>query len=1387
MTPGVIIGAGCYRVTRVLLKKPQHTGCGNQHVQFLTMFPDSQGNPQQATKDKGVIDSDYSRHMTGNISFLSDFEEIDGGYVAFGGNPKGGKISGKGKIKTDKLDFDDVYFVKDLKLNLFSVSKMVPKENNMYNVDLKNVVSLGGLTCRFLKDTLDESNLWHRRLGHRIFKTMNKLVKGNLVREIGPKWLFDIDTLTMSMNYQPVVAGNQPNDNVDDDDVDAAFDVKENESDVHVSANGSDKTDTQKHDEKAKRDDKGKNMPELEDIVYSDDEKDVGAEVDLSNLETNIPGHTQEEGIDYDEVFAPVARIEAIRLFLAYASFMGFMVFQMDVKSAFLYGTIEEEVYVDDIIFGSTNKELCKAFEKLMKDKFQMSSTRELTFFLGLQVKQKDDGIFISQDKYVAEILRKFGFSDVKSASTPIETEKPLLKDPDGEDMDVHIYRSMIGSLMYLTSSIPDIMFVVCACARFQVISKVSHLHPVKRSFSLLKVAVVNLMLLGHKLMLSRATATVKKVNDDVQLRALIDGKKELARMGYEKPLLKLTFCKAFFSTQWMFLIHTLVQCLSAKRTAWNEFSYFMASVVICLATGRKFNFSKYIFDSMVRNVDSPSKFLMYPRFLQVVMDHQVYNMTTLNTRYTSPALTQKVFANMRRVGKGFFGVETPLFAFMPVQPQPQAEANVEIPIDPAPPSTTRGCIQTGGKIAAIDADEGITLMDVETDEKGVAMDTLIKLKAEKAKLLDEQIAQKLHDEEVQKAAARDKQEKANMERALELQRQYDYKEENIDWSVIAEQVQERHLDLIKKYQNLKKKPIFIAQARKNMIIYLKNMAGYKMEFFRGMTYDKVRPIFEREYKKVQTLCKPDKDVQEAKKNRVANETLLQETNDPKEMTEEDVQNMLEIVPVPEFKVEGLQVKYPIIDWEIHTEREDLVALWNLVKEKFSSAVPSEDKEKALWVELKMLKRLSFVKYCHDPDDEWKITSLRRQRDGQSATCQLMMRKNRKRYVLIKDMYVNLLGFLKMRTLRTMALHSIIYLCIVATKVLSPSAATMSSTSGSKHIDIRHHFIIDQVKNGVVELYFMMTDYQLADIFTKEAKFVIYSFQLDEWFTLNTDLLRHNIHERPEYLVYVTGDDFLLGNLKFVPKGEKDEVFRKLIPKELITEAILTSPYYQQNLEMVARKPTTKRDEQEKTTSKAHKPKKPTPVKKPAPTKQTKPVKEKSTKPTPLKKAGKGNAHGQAPVSRVTIREPISVRDTPSPLDAKIGAEAERFDSKEDTEILNLFAGPNPEPMHEDFIATIYPKFHESMKHTSEEQVFLENPPSSSGTLSSMKNLDDDFTFGDHFIVDKPTKEEPGEANVEFKVESKENVALYESLKAFMDRENRDEFFEATTKSRKRR
>ncbi|GKB69166.1 hypothetical protein Tco_0930578 [Tanacetum coccineum] len=130
----------------------------------------------------------------------------------------------------------------------------------------------------------------------------------------------------------------------------------------------------------------------------------------------------------------------------------------------------------------------------------------------------------------------------------------------------------------------------------------------------------------------------------------------QLTRMGYEKLTLNLTFYKAFFSPQWKFLIHTILQCLSAKTTAWNEFSSTMASTIICLATNQKFNFSKYIFDSMVKNVDSVGNFLMYPRFVQVFLNQQLEGMATHNRIYVTPSHTKKVFGNMKRVGKRFSG-----------------------------------------------------------------------------------------------------------------------------------------------------------------------------------------------------------------------------------------------------------------------------------------------------------------------------------------------------------------------------------------------------------------------------------------------------------------------------------------------------------------------------------------------------------------------------------------------------------------------------------------------------------------------------------------------------------------------------------------------------------
>ncbi|GJY83885.1 retrovirus-related pol polyprotein from transposon TNT 1-94 [Tanacetum coccineum] len=264
-------------------------------------------------------------------------------------------------------------------------------------------------------------------------------------------------------------------------------------------------------------------------------------------------GYNQQEGIDFDETYALVARLESIRILFAYACAHDFKLFQMDVKSVFLNGFINEEVYVaqppgfvdfekpnlvfklkkslyglkqapkawydrlkaflldhsytmglvdntlftkkndsriiivqiyvDDIIFGSTCQDLCDDFSKIMHDEFEISMMGELNFFLGLQIKQFEDGIFFNQSKYVKEMLKKFSLENAKPIKTRMSFETKLTRDEEGEPIDDTKYRGMIGSLLYLTGSRPDIMFSVCLCARFQETPKTSHLEVVKRIF----------------------------------------------------------------------------------------------------------------------------------------------------------------------------------------------------------------------------------------------------------------------------------------------------------------------------------------------------------------------------------------------------------------------------------------------------------------------------------------------------------------------------------------------------------------------------------------------------------------------------------------------------------------------------------------------------------------------------------------------------------------------------------------------------------------------------------------------------------------------------------------------------------------------------------------
>ncbi|GJS42651.1 putative ribonuclease H-like domain-containing protein [Tanacetum coccineum] len=398
--------------------------------------------------------------MTGNKSYLSDYEEIDGGFIAFGGNPKGGKITGKGKIKTGKLDFEYVYIVKELKFNLFSVSQMRDKKNRVLFTDTECVV----LSPDF--KLLDESQVLLR------------------VPRKNNMYIVDLKNVVPS-------GGNQTNDNTLDLPISSS--PKRSDDEVADDAGKKSTKDPTNEGDKDDQDLRDEFEREFESSpINTAGTKDADDELMMPNLEdTGIFG----DAYDDDRNFMDVKECISVwqdskRKFYVWSNsrILGFEDPEFPDRVYKVKGDILlVQVYVDDIIFGSTKKSLCTEFEKLMHKKFQMSSMGELTFFLGLQVTQKDDGIFISQDKYVDEILKKFGFSTLRTTSTPMETSKPLMKDENAEDVDVHLYRSMIGSLMYLTSSRPDIMFVVCACARFQVTPKVSHLHAVKRIFRYLK------------------------------------------------------------------------------------------------------------------------------------------------------------------------------------------------------------------------------------------------------------------------------------------------------------------------------------------------------------------------------------------------------------------------------------------------------------------------------------------------------------------------------------------------------------------------------------------------------------------------------------------------------------------------------------------------------------------------------------------------------------------------------------------------------------------------------------------------------------------------------------------------------------------------------------
>nr|GEW40554.1 hypothetical protein [Tanacetum cinerariifolium] len=627
------------------------------------------------------------------------------------------------------------------------------------------------------------------------------------------------------------------------------------------------------------------------------------------------------------------------------------------------------------------------------------------------------------------------------------------------------------------------------------------------------------------------ATVAVKQVNDVTRLQALVDRKKvvvtdaiirealrlddaegvdclpneeiftELARMGYEEPSTKLTFYKAFFSSQWKFLIHT--QCMSAKRTYWNEFSSSMASAVICLSSGRKFNFSKYIFDSLARKVYSTTKFYMYPCFLQLIIRKQVGDLLTHTTKYASPALTQKVFTNMKRVRKGFSGVETFLFegmlveqeideegdvaehvkevntgdaaegddsathgeflAVQPTSPQSQPPQAADFPmsllqeaIDACAAPTRRvehleydkvaqalkitklkirvkklEKRNKGRMIAEMDQDDAVVLKDdkdvvdtvkdveeAKVDESAQNQGRQAESQAEIYKI-DMDHANKVlsmqEDEtepaEVQEVVDDPKEESTTstiipvetkskdkskgilveepkpLKKKQQIAMDEQYARElhvelnkDIDWDEAIDHVKRKAKEdlAVKRYQAMKRKPQTEAQARKNIMMYLKNVVGFKMDYFKGMSYDDIHPIFETKFNSnLAFLLKTKEQIEEDENKalKTINKTPAERAAKRIKLDEEveDLKRHLQIMPDKEDDVyteaTPLARKVLVVDYEIidinnkpyykiiradgthqlyinfltllrNFDREDLEALWSLVKERFSTTKP---------------------------------------------------------------------------------------------------------------------------------------------------------------------------------------------------------------------------------------------------------------------------------------------------------------------------------------------------------------------------------------------------------------------------------------------------------------
>nr|GEW24700.1 retrovirus-related Pol polyprotein from transposon TNT 1-94 [Tanacetum cinerariifolium] len=868
----------------MLLRVFWETGYGSLNAQSLTMFltfkcinDPQKGNPQHALKDKRVINSGCSRHMTGTMSYLTDFEEINSGYVAFGGNPKGGKISGKGKIRTGKLDFDDVYFVKELKFNLFSISQMcdkknsvlftdtecivlshefqlpdenyvllrVPRENNMYNVDLKNIVPSRDLTCLFAKATLDET----------LIEAARTMLVDSLLPI--PFWVEAVNTacyvqnrvlVTKPHNKTPykLLLGRTP-------------------SISFMRPFGCLVTIFNTLDRLGKFDGKadegflvGYSVSSKAFRVFNSRTRIVQETLHINFLKNkpNVAG-VQEQ---FDAEKTGEEHVQQYVLFPLWSS-----------------GSKDPQNTDGDATFkvkepefeGRKPENLSEEFEDFSDNSINEVNAAITPVPTVGQITTNSTNTFSAagpSNTAVSPTLRESSY--VNPSQYPDDPNMPALEDITYSDDEEDVGAEADFSNLKTTITVSPTST-----------TRVHKDHHTVVATSSTKAEYV-------------ATAScctqVKKVNDVMRLQALIDRKKVIITEATVREALQLDDAES-------------IDCLPNEE----------------------------IFTELAR------------------MGEQVGDLSSHTTKYSSPALTQKVFANMRRIGKRFSGVETPLFKGMSVPQQAATDVddvfNDDVTADDVPAADKKEKLRVSGlkRLRKVGATQRI---ESSTD---IVMD-------------DQEDASK-HREII-----------ANIDANKDVTLK-----DVVDVTIAGQRKEKKDNDVLR-YQALKRKPQTEAQARKNMIVYLKNMARFKMEYFKGMSYDDIRLIFEKYFNSNVAFLEKSKEQLEEEESRALKRQResLEEKAAKKQKLDEEVEELkkyLYIVPNDDGDVYAeatpLALKVPVIDYEIYSknnkpfykiiradgshqlflsflsllrnfDREHLEMLWQIVQERFTSSKP---------------------------------------------------------------------------------------------------------------------------------------------------------------------------------------------------------------------------------------------------------------------------------------------------------------------------------------------------------------------------------------------------------------------------------------------------------------